>query len=143
MTLYGAPMPSTVGGPRSFADVLAGNIRGVRALQGLSQDDVAARMVALGYDWHRATVSAVERGTRRVTAEELLGLALVFEMTIPALIGVQPGNARPVQVGDLVLPAKAVNDLTSDKSVHGYPIAVWDETGVAQLGSLYRGNDPF
>lgn len=63
--------------PHTYADTLAGNIRSARSRMGIGQENVAARMRALGYDaWIRQTVSSTERGRRRPTAEELLGLAI-------------------------------------------------------------------
>lgn len=44
-------------------------------------------MRALGFTaWRRQTVAGVEKNTRRVTAEELLGLALALETSLMSLI---------------------------------------------------------
>lgn len=42
-------------------------------------------MRALGFDWHQQTVAAVEKGKRRVTAEELLFLSYALQTTVAAL----------------------------------------------------------
>lgn len=73
--------------PTSFGDVLARNIRAARSRRDLSQQAVAARMRALGFDaWVHQTVGNVEKGKRRVTADEILGLAWALETTINALL---------------------------------------------------------
>lgn len=71
----------------SYADVLARNMRAARARRGLEQEPVAARMRALGFSaWRRQTVAAVEKGARRLTAEEVLGLALALETRLFSLV---------------------------------------------------------
>ncbi|HEY5360299.1 MAG TPA: hypothetical protein VIJ82_21875 [Streptosporangiaceae bacterium] len=72
--------------PVKYASLLARNIRAARAAANLSQTDVSARMQSLGFAaWLRSTVSLAEQGKRRVTAEELLGLALVLETSMVRL----------------------------------------------------------
>jgi transcriptional regulator with XRE-family HTH domain len=44
----------------------------------LTQQQVATGMTQLGFDWVRQTVGQIETGDRRVTAAELIGLALVL-----------------------------------------------------------------
>ena len=66
--------------PVPYASQLASNLRAARGAANLSQSDVGERMRALGFTaWLRSTVSLAEQGKRRVTAEELLGLALALE----------------------------------------------------------------
>ena len=70
-----------------YAELLARNLREKRAAARLSQGDVAARMRALGHtSWLSQTMSAVERASRRVTAEEVAALALVLDTTPARLI---------------------------------------------------------
>lgn len=72
----------------SYGEVLAKNVRAARSRAGLTQDELAGRMRALGYAaWLYQTVGNVEKGKRRVTAEEVLGLALSLDTTIAALMG--------------------------------------------------------
>jgi 8-oxo-dGTP diphosphatase len=79
----------------TYADVLAKNVRAARARIGLDQEPLAARMRALGYSaWRRQTVANVEKCQRRLTADELLGLALALETAIPALVGPGPDDRR-------------------------------------------------
>ena len=71
----------------TYGEVLARNIRAVRSRSNLGQESVVARMRALGYDtWHRQTMGKVERGERRITAEEVLGLSVAMETSIAALL---------------------------------------------------------
>jgi transcriptional regulator with XRE-family HTH domain len=73
--------------PTTYSDVLAQNIRAARSRTGLGQDAVAERMQNLGFSaWIRQTVSSTERGRRRPTAEEMLGLALCLGTTVQRLM---------------------------------------------------------
>ena len=73
--------------PTTYADVLAKNVRAARGRVGLQQEPLAARMRALGYSaWLRQAVANVEKGRRRLTAEEVLGLAYALETSMAALI---------------------------------------------------------
>ncbi len=71
----------------TYADVLAKNVRAARARRGLEQEPLAARMRALGFSaWRRQTVASVEKGARRLMAEEVFGLALALETRFTALL---------------------------------------------------------
>jgi transcriptional regulator with XRE-family HTH domain len=71
----------------SYSEVLARNVRAARARLGLEQEPLAARMRALGFEsWRRQTVANVEKNTRRVTAEEVFGLALALETRLMGLM---------------------------------------------------------
>ncbi len=71
----------------NYGTVLAKNVRAARARKGLDQEPLAVRMRALGYSaWRRQTVASVEKANRRLTAEEILGLALALQTTIGALM---------------------------------------------------------
>ena len=83
-----------------YGEFISRNIAAWRAMRRLKQSELAARMSALGFSWHQQTVGAVERGERRVTAEELLGLAEALRTTLAELI--KPEN-RPEPT--LVLPS--------------------------------------
>lgn len=63
------------------------NLRAARAAAQLKQDDVAERMRELGFAaWRHSTVSLTERGQRRITVDELLGLAVAFEVSVQSLL---------------------------------------------------------
>ena len=73
--------------PTTYAAVLAKNIRAARSRADISQDTLAARMRALGYkEWLYQTVGKVERGNRRITAEEIRGLAWCLDTSVAALL---------------------------------------------------------
>jgi transcriptional regulator with XRE-family HTH domain len=84
--------------------VLAENVRTYRALQQLTQDELAARMSHLGHGWGRSTVSAVEGKGRNVTIDELFGLALSIGVTVGDLLDpTGPGHNRQLSL-DVGLP---------------------------------------
>ena len=77
---------------------LAGNIRALRSLRRLSQDGVAERMRFLGHDWSRTTVSEVERHARKISADELIALAILFNATLAEL---GDTHGQPVRLGEM------------------------------------------
>lgn len=89
----------------AYRDALAARLRSVVAGRGLDQGNLAARMKALGYSWHRQTVSAVFNASRRVTAEEILGLSIALETSISELMAPLTNSARSKFVS---LPSGAV-----------------------------------
>lgn len=97
------------------SQALAANLRRLRKLRRLSQQDVAERMTALQYgragkpggrseartrSWNRSTVGEIERGSRGVETDELVGLSLILGSTLGELL--DPGERR-LYLGD-VLP---------------------------------------
>lgn len=62
-------------------DVVAHNARARRQAMGMSQENLAKRMCILGYTWNQNAVSMFEAGNRDVRLRELLGLALVLEVS--------------------------------------------------------------
>lgn len=86
-------MPTT-----AYAALLATNLRIARAAAALSQADIGERMRALGFPtWLRQTMSTVEKGKRRVTAEEVAALALCMETTAARLMMPRPDdNGGPI-----------------------------------------------
>lgn len=63
------------------AEVLAANVRALRLLRRLTQDDVAEQMQRMGHaTWSRATVSEIERYGRSLTFDEIVSLAVVFRV---------------------------------------------------------------
>lgn len=89
----------------TYRDVLARNVRAIRATQRIGQQDLAARMRALGFDsWLHQTVGNVERGKRRITAEEVLGLALALQSSITALMTIsRDDHLVELPAGQLIL----------------------------------------
>lgn len=73
--------------PTTYSEVLARNVRAARSRADLGQASVAKRMTALGFPgWHPQTVSSTEKARRRVTAEEIFGLALALETSFRILL---------------------------------------------------------
>lgn len=69
---------------------LAARIKEARTMAGLSQGQVA-RMLGL----HRPSVSEIEAGNRRVTAEELTRMAEMFDVSVSWLVGEAPDTIAP------------------------------------------------
>ncbi len=63
------------------------------------QEDVAQRMVDLGWSWVRSTVAKIEHGQRAVNTDELVSLAYVLGVSPAALLVATDGNQ---QVGPTV-----------------------------------------
>lgn len=70
----------------SFSEVIGENLKAIREESGWTQAGVAEVMVSLGFDWKRITYAEVEACTRRVTFEELLGLAVLFAVPVLELL---------------------------------------------------------
>jgi len=88
----------------SYREVLAQNIKAERGRAGLSQQDLAGRMRALGFSaWLHQTVGSTERGKRRLLVEELFGLALAIGTSMGTLLAPAP-EIRSVELpgGQLV-----------------------------------------
>jgi transcriptional regulator with XRE-family HTH domain len=83
----------------SYGDVISRNIRALRARKRLDQGDVVERMRDLGFTtWHRPTLGRVERGERRLFAEELVGLVLALEAPWGNLLFPAAGEMRIVSL---------------------------------------------
>jgi transcriptional regulator with XRE-family HTH domain len=79
----------------TYHEVLARKAKAARLRAELGQDEVAARMRSLGFEeWRFQTVGNVERGKRRLTAEELLGLALALGTTLQYLLEPSEDDGR-------------------------------------------------
>ena len=61
---------------------IASRLRLSREMAGLTQGQVAKSL-----DWHRPTVSEIEAGRRRVSAEELATLAEMYGVNVPWIVG--------------------------------------------------------
>jgi transcriptional regulator with XRE-family HTH domain len=69
-------------------DSIAGRLRSAREMAGLSQGQVA-RILKM----HRPTITEIEAGRRKVSADELRRLGEVYEVDIAWLAGTQSLNA--------------------------------------------------
>jgi transcriptional regulator with XRE-family HTH domain len=102
----------------AYDEVLARNARAYRSRKGIGQERLAARMRALGYTaFLRQTISKVEKGERRLSAAEVLGLALALEIRMSQLLEPQAGdhqielpNGEPLSERTVRLLVAEVND---------------------------------
>lgn len=99
-----------------YAGVIVRNVRAERARKGLEQRDLVERMRALGLtNWHRQTLSRVERGERRLLAEEVFALALALQTSIPRLMGYL-GDEKAVELPGGSIEAADVMTLASGRN---------------------------
>lgn len=71
----------------AFSVIVGRSVRAARSIRDLSQEQVAARMRALGFaGWLRQTVGQVERGKRRLVIDEVLALSFALQTSIAELI---------------------------------------------------------
>lgn len=80
------PTNSGSGGAFAPSQVLADNVRSYRGLLHLTQDELGARMAALGHEWTGGIVGFVERRSRAVAVDELCGLAVCLGVTLGQLL---------------------------------------------------------
>jgi transcriptional regulator with XRE-family HTH domain len=83
---------------------IAKRLREARGYVGLSQEFVALRL-----GLHRSALSDIERGTRKVTAIELRGLAELYGRSVDDLIGVHVPEDHQIRA-----LARVVGSLTDD-----------------------------
>jgi transcriptional regulator with XRE-family HTH domain len=135
-----------------YSEILGRNISAARGRSQLSQSAVAARMRALGFDWKQQTAAATEKAKRRVTAEELLGLAEALEVSIPVLTSAAGYDGFVELPNGMKLGAVTVERLAG-KGVNDH-FVMWPEGGnnpwVAVLTGPHgepvdrqSGGDPF
>jgi transcriptional regulator with XRE-family HTH domain len=99
-----------------YADAIMRNVRAERARKGLEQRDLVERMRALGCaNWHRQTLSRVERGERRLVAEEVFALAIALQTSIPALMG-NLGDEKGIELPGGVITSAEVMTLASGRN---------------------------
>ena len=94
------PLP----GSRFLSDAIAEKVRAYRLLRRLKQDDVAEKMRELRHPWTQATVSQVERGQRNLTVDELVGLSIVYGLSLNELLDPVPVDGGPPPTLDIGLP---------------------------------------
>ena len=88
--------------------LLAERLKEARKLAGISQGNVA-RIMGL----HRPTISEIETGNRRVSADELARLARVYDVSVSWLLGQTPETIDP-QDPRLELAARELTKLKPD-----------------------------
>lgn len=106
---------------------VAENIRRFRMRERLSQDALGKSMQALGFKtWYANAVAQAELGGRKVTIDELLALALVFEVPPFALM-------LPQERG----PERRALDLGGDRPVEAWMAQFWF-TGKAHVYAAFE-----
>ena len=126
----------------TYDQILARNLRAARARLGpLGQESVATRMRALGHNsWLRQTVSSAEKGRRRLSAAEVVALALVLETSVPALMTAVPDyEAVAFPTGELTIRSMVdLIDGVNDRSVR------WEDDKPVFIGrkTAWRDGDP-
>lgn len=81
--------------PLDFGATIARNLREIRLQTGWTQASLATAMERLGFGWKRATVAEVEGGSRRVSLEELLALAVLYAVPMVELL--LPIESEPIR----------------------------------------------
>lgn len=67
-------------------DVAGRELRRLRIARGWSQEDVARRMSAYGYDWHQTMVAKTEAAQRPLRLNEAVDLCRLFGVPADALL---------------------------------------------------------
>src|SRR5262245_10188962 len=87
---------------------IAERLKEARKLAGISQSHVAKML-----DLHRPSVSEIEAGNRRVSAEELVQLAEIYDVSVAWLLGEAP-DTLSAQDPRLELAARELSKLKPD-----------------------------
>lgn len=64
---------------------MAARVRELRAMAGMTQEEVAAAVTALGIPLHSTAVTRIEKAGRAITATELVALASVFRVPLDSI----------------------------------------------------------
>lgn len=105
------------------ADRVAANVKGLRALRGLTVRDLAQRLGEVGHPMLPSTVSKIELGQRKVDADDLVVLAVVLGVTPNRLL-------LPGTVGDDTVKLTPTTELSD-------AMAWWWATGEERLPGPY------
>jgi transcriptional regulator with XRE-family HTH domain len=81
------PQPAVIGDGRPDPEVQAGRaLRRLRAARGWSQEEVARRMKAYGYDLHQTMIAKIEAAQRPIRVRELADFAALYGVEVHELI---------------------------------------------------------
>lgn len=100
---------------------VAENVRTLRQQRGLSQADLATVLRELGTPLGVSALSKVENGTRRVTVDELVALAVALNVSPNRLL--LPGDIDPTAVAEHLETEQEPIELTPSLTVE--PTAAW------------------
>ncbi len=87
---------------------IAERLRQARKYSGLSQGQVASML-----DMHRPTITEIEAGRRRVSAEELSEMAKIYDVSTSWLLG-EDYATGDTQMADFELAARELSKLKKD-----------------------------
>lgn len=105
----------------TYGTELARNLRAARTRADLSPQDLAERMRHLGHtQWHAGTAGMIERGERRITADEILCVALALDTTLRALLSIACTRRQITLAGHTLTAADIRHHLdgTNDQPIH-------------------------
>lgn len=126
--------------PQPYAEILAANIAAQRKWTRLRQKDLADRMRAQGWTWYAQTVSELEQGKRVIRADEMLGLAVALETTVPALMTPPPVTAATVLPSGELVAASRVTEIGSSTAWDGNRLKITPPSSSASaLDTLLAG----
>jgi transcriptional regulator with XRE-family HTH domain len=81
------PQPALIGDGRPDPEVQAGRaLRRLRTARGWSQEEVARRMKAYGYDFHQTMIAKIEAAQRPIRVRELADFAALYGVEVHELI---------------------------------------------------------
>ena len=103
---------------RPLAQRLAERLRGHRAREGMTQDQVAKRLGC-----HESAVSRWESGSRFPTGEDLVALADLFEVSIDELLG---RGRQYAAVGTALVDLNLLRELEATDSVEAFDQLIED-----------------
>lgn len=95
-------IPKTGPPPEDVRDTLAANIKRIRKLRDMSGRDFISQLQDRGVKLLPSGLTALEKGDRRLTVEELLAIAIVLNTSVIDLL--TPPNGAPLQVAEGVQP---------------------------------------
>lgn len=90
----------------TIPETIATSIRRLRGERNWTQQRLADEVQAVGLSWARITVAEAETCRRRVTPEELLALAVVFEVPISWILS--PEDGQDIMIGSAVVSADSI-----------------------------------
>lgn len=71
-------------------EIFGANLRALREDNGMSQPELARRMVERGWPWHQSTVYRTESGRQPIKLGEAVYLARILGVSVDRLAGVTP-----------------------------------------------------
>lgn len=84
-------MPSRRRIGTGVVEAVAAQVKSLRAKQDWTQDDLAAKLREKGFPhWTRSVIAALESKNRQITLEDLIALAVVFNVPLADLIPAAP-----------------------------------------------------